>query len=70
MIVTEEGISLFIVPKIWVNDDGSLGESKHLGLWMMKHKPLPRANAPPIDVFPEYVDQSGPCADDYIRDPQ
>jgi hypothetical protein len=43
---------------------------KHLGLWEVKRKPLPRANAPPVDVFPAYDDQPGPCADDYIRDPQ
>jgi hypothetical protein len=43
---------------------------KHLGLWEVKRKPLPRANAPPVDVFPACDDQPGPCADDYIRDPQ
>ena len=43
---------------------------QHLGLWDIKRKPSPRANAPPIDVFPAYDDQPGPCADDYIRDPQ
>jgi len=43
---------------------------KHLGLWEVKRKPLPRANDPPFDVFPVYDDQSGPCADDYTRDPQ
>ena len=37
---------------------------KHLGLWEVKRKPLPRANAPPVDVFPAYDDQPGPCADD------
>jgi hypothetical protein len=25
---------------------------KHLGLWDVKRKPRPVANAPPIDVFP------------------
>ena len=30
---------------------------KHLGLWEVKRKPRPRANAPPIDVFPVYDDQ-------------
>jgi hypothetical protein len=43
---------------------------RHLGLWEVKRKPLPRANAPPIDAFPAYEDHPVPCADDYIRDPQ
>ena len=42
---------------------------KHLGRWDMKSKPQPTANAPPIDVFPEYDEQPGPSTDDYIRDP-
>jgi hypothetical protein len=43
---------------------------KHLGLWNVKRKPRPVANAPPIDVFPAYDEQPGPSADDYIMDPQ
>jgi len=43
---------------------------KHLGLWAVKRKPMPRANAPPIDIFPAYEDHPVPSADDYIRDPQ
>ena len=42
---------------------------KHLGLWDVKRKPRPVANAPPIDIFPAYDEQPGPSADDYIRDP-
>jgi hypothetical protein len=42
---------------------------KHLGLWIIKRKPRPVANAPPIDVFPAYDEQPGPSADDYIIDP-
>jgi hypothetical protein len=42
---------------------------KHLGLWDVKRKPRPVANAPPIDVFPAYDEQPGPRADDYIADP-
>jgi hypothetical protein len=42
---------------------------EHLDLWDVKHKPLPTANAPPIDVFPVYDEQSGPRTGDYIRDP-
>jgi hypothetical protein len=37
---------------------------KHLGLWDMKQKPRPTANAPPIDVFPVYDEQPGPSIDD------
>ena len=40
---------------------------KHLGLWDVKRKPWPTANAPPIDAFPTYEGQPGPSADDYIR---
>jgi hypothetical protein len=42
---------------------------KHLGLWDVKRKPRPTANAPPIVVFPAYDEQPGPSTDDYIRDP-
>ena len=42
---------------------------KHLGLWDVKRKPRPVANAPPIDVFPAYDEQSGPSPDDYTSDP-
>ena len=42
---------------------------KHLGLWIIKRKPRPVANAPPIDVFPAYDEQPGPSMDDYIIDP-
>ena len=43
---------------------------KHLGLWEVKRKPRPRANAPPLDVFPLYDEPPGPSADDYIIDPE
>jgi hypothetical protein len=42
---------------------------KHLGLWDIKRKPSPRANAPPIDVFPAYDQTPVPTADDYLADP-
>ncbi len=42
---------------------------KHLGLWDVKRKPRPMANAPPIDVFPTYDKQPVPSMVDYIRDP-
>jgi len=41
----------------------------HLGLWNVKRKPRPTANAPPVDVFPAYDEQPGPGVDDYIMDP-
>ena len=43
---------------------------KHLGLWDIKRKPPPLANAPPIDVFPAYDQQPAPSADDYLIDPE
>ncbi len=42
---------------------------KHLELWEIKRKPRPVANAPPGDLFPEYDEQPGPSADDYVGDP-
>ncbi|MDB5478641.1 MAG: acyl-CoA dehydrogenase, middle domain protein, partial [Alphaproteobacteria bacterium] len=33
-----KGISLFIVPKLWVNEDGSLGEKNNLGCGSIEHK--------------------------------
>ena len=33
-----KGISLFLVPKVRVNDDGSLGGSNHIGLGGLNHK--------------------------------
>ena len=41
----------------------------HLGLWDVKRKLRPTANAPPIDDFTAYDEQPGPSADDYIKDP-
>ena len=43
---------------------------KHLGLWDVKRKPRPVANAQPVDVFPVYDEQPGPNTDEYIQDPQ
>jgi hypothetical protein len=40
-----------------------------LDLWGIKRKPMPVANAPPIDVFPVYNEQPEPIVDDYIIDP-
>ena len=41
---------------------------KHVGLWDVKRKPRPVANAPPDGGVPAYDDGPGP--DDYSRDPQ
>lgn len=35
---TTKGISLFVVPKIWVNEDGSLGESNDVSCVNIEHK--------------------------------
>ncbi len=43
---------------------------KHLALWDVRRKPLPVANAPPIDVFPAYDEQPGPSTDDYTTNPR
>ena len=41
---------------------------KHLGLWDVKRKPLPRANGPPTESFIIYDESSSPGVDDYIID--
>jgi hypothetical protein len=33
----------------------------HLGLWIIKRKPRPVANVPPIDVFHVYDEQRFSC---------
>ena len=40
----------------------------HLGLWDVKRKPPPRANAPPSEAIIIYDESSAPSADDYIID--
>ena len=43
---------------------------KHLGLWEVKQKPPPRANAPPLNIRIDYTDsQIPPCEDDLYCDP-
>ncbi len=39
---------------------------KHLGLWDIKARPPPRANAPPINVHIDYSDSQVPPYDDYL----
>jgi len=54
----------------FIEDEGVIKKIlKHLGLWEVKRKPLPRANAPPIDVFPAYDQSPAPTAADYLTDP-
>jgi hypothetical protein len=44
---------------------------KHLGLWEVKARPPPRANAPPPDVHIDYSDsQVPPCEDHLFHDPE
>ena len=42
---------------------------KHLGLWDVKRKPPPRANAPPIEALSICDDPPAPSVDDYLTDP-
>ena len=38
---------------------------KHLGLWLVKSKPPPRANSPPSEHYIDYSDSQIPPFDDY-----
>ncbi len=42
---------------------------EHLGLWGSRHKPVPRANAPPVLHVAEDVDADLPTSDDDMVDP-
>ncbi len=42
---------------------------EHLGLWGSRHKPVPRANAPPVLHVAEYVNAYLPTSDDDMVDP-
>ena len=48
-----KGLSLFIVPKIWVNDDGSLGEPNDVTTASIEHKLGIRASATAVLSFGE-----------------
>jgi alkylation response protein AidB-like acyl-CoA dehydrogenase len=48
-----QGISLFIVPKIWVNEDGSLGEPNDVTTASIEHKLGIRASATAVLNFGE-----------------
>jgi hypothetical protein len=38
---------------------------KHLGLWLLKSKPPPRANGPPGELHIDYTDSQIPSCSDY-----
>ena len=42
---------------------------KHLGLWLPKRAPAPKANAPPKAVLINYLDSQIPSADDNLINP-
>ena len=39
---------------------------KHLGLWEVKARPPPKANAPPLDIHTEYSDSQLPLCEDHL----
>jgi alkylation response protein AidB-like acyl-CoA dehydrogenase len=49
-----KGLSLFIVPKIWVNDDGSLGEPNDVTTASIEHKLGIRASATAVLSFGDH----------------
>lgn len=53
----------------FIEDPDVIKILNHLDFWVIKRKPRPFANAPPIDVFPAYDEQPEPSVDDYIIDP-
>jgi hypothetical protein len=43
---------------------------KSLGLWLVKKKPSPRANAPPVHIHLDFSDSQIPSSEDYFhKDP-
>ncbi len=48
-----KGLSLFIVPKVWVNDDGSLGQSNDVTTGSIEHKLGIKASATAVLNFGE-----------------
>ena len=54
----------------WIEDEEVIKKIlKHLGLWLPKRSPSPRAHAPPQVVRIDYLDSQIPSADDYLIDP-
>lgn len=39
---------------------------KHLGLWLVKPKPPPRANGPPGGLHIDYLDSQMPPSEDHL----
>jgi hypothetical protein len=43
---------------------------KHLGIWLVRKKPSPKANAPPVHILLDYSDsQISPNEDQLYKDP-
>ncbi len=54
----------------WIEDEEVIKKIlKHLGLWLPKRSPPPKANAPPKAVLIDYLDSQTPSAEDYLIDP-
>ena len=54
----------------WIEDEEVIKKIlKHLGLWLPKRAPAPKANAPPKAVLIDYLDSQTPSAEDYLIDP-
>jgi hypothetical protein len=54
----------------WIEDEVVIKKIlKHLGLWLPKRSPPPKANAPPKAVLIDYLDSQTPSAEDYLIDP-
>jgi hypothetical protein len=44
---------------------------KYLGIWLVKKKPSPKANAPPVHIHLDYSDSQVPPCEDYLfHDPE
>ncbi|MBF0549404.1 MAG: acyl-CoA dehydrogenase [Deltaproteobacteria bacterium] len=63
--VGTKGISLFIVPKVWVNDDGSLGEPNDVSTGGVEHKMGVAGSATAVLNFGE----NGKCRGILLGDP-
>jgi hypothetical protein len=54
----------------WIEDEVVIKKIlKHLGLWLPKRSPPPRAHALPQAVRIDYLDYQIPSTDDYLIDP-
>jgi len=67
-----ENVEIFLKMKEEFQEKGMVIKKilKHLGLWEVKARPPPRANASPLDVHIDYSDSQVPPCEDYLyRDP-